>query len=195
MSITVLTIGGKTYTSYASAAEANDFLAVDPVREVAWKALSATDKNKKLVAATRRLDLLNWVGARTDPPTTQPNRWPRTGVAYPDGTAVSTVEVPLEVENAAILLAGSIAIEAKSADSGTSGTKTKRVKAGSVAIEFFGQRQGKPLQDETAFRLVSIFLESAVAAGDRGPLDAGTDGESSFADPDSTKFGRDRGFA
>ena len=195
MTITVLTIETKTYTSYASRAEADDFLNVDPVREAAWELLADLDKDKRLVAATRRLDLLNWVGARTDVPTTQPAKWPRTGVTYPDGTVVSTTEVPLEVQNAAILLAGSIAIDAKTAEEGTSGTKTKRVKAGSVAIEFFGRGRSKPLQDETAFKLVSIFLESAVSAGDRGPLDAGTDGASSFTDPDKTKFGRNRGFA
>lgn len=195
MSITTLTIDTKPYTSYASVAEADDFLNVDPVREVAWELLDDATKSKKLVAATRRLDLLNWVGARTDIPTTQPAKWPRTGVAYPDGTAVSTTEVPQELEDACILLAGSIAIDAKLAEEGTSGTKTKRVKAGSVAIEFFGTRQGKPLQDETAFKLVNIFLESAVVAGDRGLLDTGTDGVSSFTDPDNTKFGRDRGFA
>ena len=195
MSITTLTIGGKPYTSYASRAEADDLLNVDPVREAAWEELADEDKDKKLTAATRRLDLLNWVGERTDVPTTQPAKWPRTGVAYPDGTAVPTNEVPREVEDATILLAGSIAIDAKVSESGTSSTKTRRVKAGSVAIEFFGQGQSKPLQDETAFKLISIFLESAVSAGDRGPLDTGTDGKSSFDDPDSTKFGRDRGFA
>ncbi len=191
MTITTITINTVGYTSYASVAEADAYLAVDPVRKATWEALSTDDKGLNLIAATRRLDLLSWQGEKTGG-AVQENKWPRIGVSYPDGTAVSTSEVPQEVENATALLAGSIAITAKLADAGTSGSNTKRVKAGSAEVEFFRQQEGKPLQDETAFALILIFLEAASTSDALGPLATGTDGESSFEDID--EFGRNRGF-
>jgi len=191
MTITTIIISAVNYTSYASVAEADDYLAVDPVRKVTWEALSNDDKGLNLVAATRRLDLLIWQGEKTGG-SSQENKWPRTGVSFPDGSAVSTTEVPQEVENATILLAGSIAISAKVAEQGDSGTNTKRVKAGSAEVEFFRQQAGKPLQDETAFQLIVIFTEAAATSDALGPLATGTDGESTFTDID--QFGRNRGF-
>ncbi len=192
MTITTITIETVDYTSYASLAEADAYLNLDPVREATWEALSDDEKGKKLVAATRRLDLLTWQGAKTGDVDVQEEKWPRTGVSYPDGTAVSTSEVPKEVENATILLAGSIAITAAVADAGTSGTNTKKVKAGSAAVEFFRRQDGKPLQDETAFKLVQIFLEAAATSDALGPLATGADAVSTFTDID--QWGRNRGF-
>ena len=55
-------------------------LAVDPVRSTAWTAATADEKGEYLVAATHRLDLLNWIG---EPEATdQANEWPRTGLTY-----------------------------------------------------------------------------------------------------------------
>lgn len=192
MSITTITIETVGYTSYASVAEADAYLNIDPVREVAWELLTTDEKGKKLVAATRRLDLLTWQGDKTGAEDVQENAWPRTGLTYPDGLAVSTSEVPKEVENATALLAGTIALNAKTADAGTSGTNTKSVKAGSAAVSFFRQKDGKALQDETAFDLVIPFLEAAAISSALGPLASGVDGESTFTDID--QWGRNRGF-
>lgn len=191
MTISTITIATVDYTAYASVAEADPYLAVDPVRGAIWGALAVDVKGAHLVAATRRLDLLDWQGEKTGG-ASQENKWPRTGVSYPDGTAVSTVEVPQEVENATILLAGSIAISAAVANAGSSGTNVKSVKAGSAAVAFFRQQDGKPLQDETAFKLVQIFLEASAFSSALGPLATGTDGESTFEDID--QWGRTRGF-
>lgn len=183
MTITTITISAVDYTAYASVAEADPYLAVDPVRAVTWAALSADQKGGFLVAATRRLDLLDWEGEKTGG-AAQENKWPRTGLTYPDGTAVSTTEVPKEVENAAILLAGSIAITASKADAGTSGSNTKRVKAGSAEVEFFRSTlPGTALQDETAFKLIGPFLGGALTALFGGAT--GTDGSSSFTCKDA----------
>lgn len=192
MSITTITISGTDYASYASVAEADAYLAVDPVRSVTWAALSADAKGSKLVAATRRLDLLIWQGERAGGDGIQAEQWPRTGVSYPDGTATSTTEVPQEVEDACILLAGSIAIKASVSGAGTSGSNVKRTKAGSAEVEFFRRNEGKPLQDETAFALVKSFTEAASSSTALGPLASGTDGESTFTDADA--WGRTRGF-
>ena len=65
MTISTITIETVDYVSYASVAEADAYLNVDPVRESTWEALDTDGKGKKLVAATRRLDLLSWQGEKT----------------------------------------------------------------------------------------------------------------------------------
>lgn len=186
MTITTITIATVDYTSYASLVEANERLAVDPVRGTAWALLDDDQKGANLVAATNRLDLLNWGGSKTGAADTQLNAWPRTGLTYKDGTAVSTTEVPLEVEAATILIAGDITLSASAAEAGTSGSNTKRVKAGSAEVEFFRPTiPGAALQNEAAFKLVSCFLASS---GGLFGVATGTDGGSSFCDPSSPGF-------
>ena len=193
MTINTITINSLDYEAYATRAQVNGYLAVDPVRKATWEALTDDDDSRgpDIVAATRRLDLLSWQGEKTGG-AAQENAWPRTGLTYPDGTAVSTSEVPQEVENATALLAGSIAISAKVADEGTSGSNIKGVKAGSAEVDFFRAQKGKPLQDETAFKLVQQWLEASALSSALGPLATGTDGESTFEDID--QWGRTRGF-
>lgn len=192
MTLSTITIGGTDYVSNASVAEADAFLAVDAVREPVWTTLTVDQKGARLVQGTRRMNLLAWQGDKTGGDL-QVDAWPRTGVTYASGNSVSTTEVPTGVEQATILLAGSIAIDAEVGDSGSSGTNVKRVKAGSAEVEFFRQTTGVPLQDETAYNLVKAFLAaSGVAASLVGPFASGTDASSSFTDID--KWGRTRGF-
>ena len=190
MSITVLVIGADNYTSYASLAEADTRLAVDPVRMTTWAALTNAQKSIYLVAATNRLDLLSWRGAKAGGPS-QVNAFPRTGLTYKDGTPVTDTDVPQEVEDATILLAGSIAIDAALADSGTSGSNIKRVKAGSAEVEFFVPISGLPIQDKTVFALIKCFLQGSVTAG-AGNYASGVCDESSFKDRD--RYGKSEGF-
>jgi len=185
MSISTITINAIDYIAYASVAEADAYLAVDPVRGAAWDVLTDDQKGARLVSATRRLDLLAWAGEKTGG-ASQENAWPRTGVTYPDGTAVPDDEVPLEVENATILLAGTINLTASAANAGTSGNNKKRVKAGSAEVEYFRPTTGTQLQDDTAFALVRIFLgsQSAMTTASLGARATGTCEESSFSCPD-----------
>ncbi len=181
MSLNTITIGTVDYIAYASVAEGNAYLNTDPLRGAAWDALDAEGKGKMLVSATRRLDLERWKGVKTGGEGVQEEKWPRTGVTYLDGTAVSTAEVPKELENATILLAGSIALDAKNADSGTSGSNVKRVKAGSAEVEYFrATTPGSAMQDESVMDLIRQFLAgSGVSTG----LASGCDEESTFGDP------------
>lgn len=182
MSITTIVIGGLNYVSYASLLEANQYLLVDPTRSDAWAALSDDQKGENLVAATRRLDLLRWAGEKSDG-ASQPNAWPRTGVTYPDGTAVSTTDVPLEVEQATILLAGSIALDATNSEAGTAGSNVRRVRAGSAEVEFFRPTiPGPALQDETAFQLVRPFLGSSSALFGAATGTSGDNTDTAFCD-------------
>ena len=185
MTLSTITIETVDYIAYASVTEADDYLNTDIQREAAWELLSDDDKGKHLVAATRRLDLELWKGAKTGGEGVQTEKWPRTGVEYADGTAVSTAEVPQELEDAAIILAGSIALDSENAESGTGGSNLRRAKAGSAEVEFFRPTiPGNVLQDPTVMDLVRQFLAGGgVTAG----LASGCDEETAFAD--SNPFG------
>ena len=82
MTITTINISGTDYTSYASVAEADSWLAVDPNRSAAWAALVTTDKEINLVAATNRLDLVSWSGTKENP--AQANQWHSAIITDPD---------------------------------------------------------------------------------------------------------------
>jgi len=195
MTLSTITIAAVNYVSNASMVEANEFLAVDPVRAATWATLTDDEKGAKLVAATRRLNPLNWMGTKTNGEGTQPDAWPRTGVTYEDGTTVSTTEVPIEVGQATMFLAGSIAINATTAQTATGGSNKKRLKAGSAEIEYFAPVKGKALQDETAWGLVQQFMDRVTSAsvGAYAP-GSGTAGESSFLE-DQQGYGLNKGFS
>lgn len=192
MSLTTITIGGVDYVSYATLAEANARLAVDPVRSAAWSALTDDQKGINLVAGTNRLDLLDWEGEKAGG-ATQENAWPRTGVTYKDGTAVPDDEVSHGVEVATILLAGTISLTPATSGAGSSGSNIEEVQAGSARVKFFRPTAGKPLQDETAFALVRCFLSSFTAGSGLFGAASGTTDCSSFDDSD--RYGLDRGYA
>jgi len=182
MTLSTITISTIDYQAYASVAEADAYLAVDPTRSAKWATLTTDQKGTYLVAATRRLDLLGWVGAKTGG-ASQELQWPRTGVNYPDGTAVATDAIPLELQNACCLLAGSIALDTSNANFGSSANNNKRIKAGSAEIEYFRPSTGTPLQDETAFNLVKIFFAAAAAtSASAGAYAPGSCETSTFAD-------------
>ena len=189
MSISTIVIDSRNYTSYASVAEADIRLRVDPVRYAIWQVLGTEDKGIYLVAATYRLDLLLWGGEKAGG-ASQANKFPRTGLTYPDGTAVSSSEVPLEVENGTILLAGTIAGDLEAADSGTSGSNIEEVKAGKVNVKFFRPTTGAPIQDESVFDLISPFLSGG--GGNLFGCATGTDGTSAFSETDP--YGLTQGF-
>ena len=197
MSLTPIDINGTTYTAYASVAKADAALAVDPARMAAWAALGGDAKAIRLIAATHRLDLLNWRGQKAGG-AAQANAWPRSGLVYRDGTPVPPDAIPREIERATILLAGSIAATPAAADAGKSGFGLKRAKAGSAEVEFFFDRQaitGRPIQDETVYALISLWLEGGTGSGvsaSTGPVATGTDGKSAFEDAD--RYGRTEGF-
>jgi hypothetical protein len=70
----VATIGSSTANSYITVAEGDAF-AEDVLPTPSWSAASADNKIRALLAATARLDELEWVGSRAA--TTQALAWPR----------------------------------------------------------------------------------------------------------------------
>ena len=195
MSLTDITINAQVYKAYASVAEADIALAVDPVRMAAWAALMDENKGINLIASTRRLDLLSWQGAKAGG-SSQVNAWPRSGLFYEDGTPVPEDTIPRDLERATILLAGSIASTPAHANVGTSGRTISRVKAGSAEVEFFRQQEtitGKQVQDETVFALVRRWLQGRSSSTTVGAMASGTDGKSQFED--AYRYGRTQGFS
>lgn len=162
MSLTDITIGATTYQSYASVAEADALLAIDPTRGTAWDALSNDAKGARLVAATRAIDLRNWQGSRTGDP--QATAFPRTGLPDCDGVEQPTDTIPQRVEDATIYLAGTIELNNAAAGAGGSGSNIKRAKAGSAEVEFFRPTAGVPMIDEDAWALLKCFANDASGA-------------------------------
>ena len=110
MTITTLTIGTRTAISYASIEEADDYLTFDAMLGEEWEEEEDNEKIRRLVSATRRLDLLPWRGEPTGG-IAQTNAWPREGLEYPDGTLVADDELPQSIEDVTIILAGAPEID------------------------------------------------------------------------------------
>ena len=184
MSLTTITIGGVDYPSYATIDEADAYLAIDTTRAGAWSALDEAAKSQCLAAATRRLDGLPWAGRKTSE--SQITAWPRTGMK-PEPSK----NVPLEIEQACVLLAGDLAVtpHASLNDSRVQDVQSERV--GPKSVSFFGRRREREsntgLGSETA-ALVAKWLQGPVVAT---PMATGTDGESEFL-PEG-RYGRTKG--
>lgn len=190
MTLSTITLNAIDYVSNASVAEADAYLAIDPVRGGPWALLSVDEKGAFLVSGTRRLNPLSWEGTKTNGEGTQVDAFPRTGVTYDDGTEVSTTEVPVEVENATILTAGSTAIDPTVSGAGTSGSNNKKLKAGSAEIEYFRAEKGKPLQDEMAWDLIKQFMDIGLSAN-TGMYAPGTSDECGVSSFDNDQMGFD----
>lgn len=112
-----LEINGVEAFSYATVEYADDYLIFDPAYSE-WAALTVEEKSRFLVSATRFLDTLNWA----EPWNTQEKR-----------------EVESKIVQACVILASMISRgEADFISTGTTASGTKRLKAGSAEIEFFG---------------------------------------------------------
>lgn len=129
---TTVDINGNTYDVYVSVAEVDEY-ANGSLTADAWQAMVADDKARVLVSVTRWIDSQCWQGEKVDP--AQPLAWPRT---IGD---IATIE--LAATQLAILLAAnpeladqSMGLVTVAADGGT-----KRLKAGSVEIEYFRKLQ------------------------------------------------------
>ncbi|MDE0632529.1 MAG: hypothetical protein OXH73_13595 [Caldilineaceae bacterium] len=164
MSLTMLTVDAAHYVSYATLAEANAYLRVEPALYGGWNALTDEEKSVRLIAATRRIDLLPWAGQAL----TAGQAWPRTGVTYADGSDVPHSVAPLEVERAVIWLAGNVNLPLSPAAnlSGLeTGVQSRRV--GPRTTTFYPRRRSElELQIPARVRrLVGAFLASTAAVG------------------------------
>lgn len=117
-----ITINAVDYSSFASVAEADAYLAADVSRYAAWAALDADQKGRALVTASRYLAALDWV----------------------DG--VPSYDTPPSVlVEATSLFAADIAAKPALGNDASTGSNVKRVKGGEAEVEFFRPTAGAAL--------------------------------------------------
>lgn len=78
------TLGGSSANSFQTTEEAQDYFDLRLNADV-WNDATTTDQEKALIMAGKRLNGLNWLGAKAA--TTQAMAWPRHGVPKPDGAS------------------------------------------------------------------------------------------------------------
>ena len=211
MSLTTITISGNIYVTYATVPEADIILSIDPTRMAKWNALDADGKGRHLIAAANRLDVLGWQGEKTEgvPETMDTlNMWPRSDLEYANGSDVDEDTIPLQIERATILLAGSVANDTSHSTITPISLPVKRVKAGTADVEFFEPVSGvqspdnTQVQDSTVHELIKMWLVNPdsttdgpnVSTGSTGGVASyGTDGVSAF--DGRSPYDRSRGFA
>lgn len=127
------TVGGSTANSYVTLAEADAFFEEQPL-STAWDDATDDQKNRALIAATRRLDQEVYVGSPASPltgtsgGTTQALQWPRSGAGY------LTTVIPAPIKHATMKLAYSLIDDAELLqDSGLEGFD--RAKVGPIEVE------------------------------------------------------------
>ena len=81
------TIGGASANSYVSLSEADGYFEARLDGDT-WPTFSSNKRTQALLKAAKRLDQINWLGARAD--TAQALAWPRVGVAKRDSADVYT---------------------------------------------------------------------------------------------------------
>ena len=133
MSFTTLTLDGNDYPSYATVAECDTYLSVEPSRREEWLAQSDVAKMRLVIAATRRVDALQFIGSETA--ADQPAAWPRMGVP-----GVADDVIPRRVEQACILLASTFISQPAGSEPATESV-VKTIKAGSVEIQNFTRKE------------------------------------------------------
>ena len=176
-----VTISGNDFDIYGEAADA-DIYFLARVGAGVWDTASVEDRAKAQVSATRWLDRQNWVGQRTV--LAQALEFPRTGLVDKDGNDVGSVSVPVLVEEASYELALLVLTDASVQANATTGSNTRRVKAGSAEVEFFRPTDGTKLPT-IAFEMIGLWLGGT---GGLGATASGCDETSTFADANPLGF-------
>ena len=139
-----LTLGTNSYIDAADA----DVYFDDRLYADEWIGADSGDKDKALLMARRVLDQQPFAGTLSDPD--QMLAWPRTGVYGADPDTVPKAVIDAQCELALAFLR-----EDLTADDGTRGVR--RLKAGSVEIEYDGRAPSKRLPD-ASLALLEPFL-------------------------------------
>lgn len=146
-----LTVGSDTYLSLT---DANTYFGTRLHAE-SWTGATDGDKEKALRMAARLLNRQPWAGTLTDDD--QLLAWPRAGLYDPEGRPVDQDAVPEVIETAQCELALAFLTEDLTASDTNRGVK--RIKAGSVEMEFAGSAPPKRLPDEVS-DLIAPYLEA-----------------------------------
>lgn len=143
------TAGGAFSNSYATLAEGNAYHA-SRLNSTAWTNATSANRTVALVMATRLLDsMYEWAGYPSFFLTqSQALCWPR----YPveDKSRIRYVDsslIPVELRDATAELARQLLISDRTIEGDVDAQGIKSLKAGSVAIEFKGTPNIKPIPD------------------------------------------------
>jgi hypothetical protein len=171
----LVTIGATEYEVYSSLADADTYFNAS-IQFVEWDAFSDDQKSRGLVSATRLIDRQDWQGEKTEQGSpTQNLEFPRTGLTHCSGTSVGSDEsLDIAVE-ASQMLAFDLLDGQELETSKSTEDLTKRLKAGSVEIEYFRADLDSAARFPTdVMELLGCFLAGGAAIA--GSISTGTDG-------------------
>lgn len=158
--------------SYASAAFGNSYFADFPDSLItAWvDAPSDTEREQALIAATRILDVYDWVGKKVHTLADNALRWPRSGVYDPDGEALDSSTVPVDIQRAACelanaLLAGDVDASGNSTASSTTQSTKSIAIDGAISISYDNSVSAKAAFNTPVGNIVSALIKPYVRGG------------------------------
>jgi hypothetical protein len=146
------TVGGPDSTSFVTVEEADAYFTAHPFGEN-WFELDESQKESYLMMATRTLSAQCWTGQASSPD--QALAWPRTGMLGTNGYPIPSDIIPREIKYMTYELAFRTYSEGSTGSSSTGDQGLKRVKAGSVEVEYFS-----PGSMEGAFSLVPSDIKA-----------------------------------
>lgn len=150
-----ITINSVDYPSYATVEQADEYLGGSINAETWQDETDEVRKGRALITASRWIDSVAWAGTKVND--AQLLEWPRTDV-----TDISELVVPPIIVLATIELAN-LLIEEPELRSVLADPAIKRMKAGSVELEYF---RGATVQTLTAFPKLIMDLIRHLLAGD-----------------------------
>lgn len=156
------TPGGATSNTYCSREDADVYHSAHIALD-AWDGLSDDVQDRALAHATRLLDeWYEWDGfvASSD----QALLWPRDGVVGPNGYEEASDEIPTRIREATAELARQLTVGDRTADSDIESQRIKRVKAGSVEVEFGPGVSAKVIPD-AVHAMVGVYGTKRMSGG------------------------------
>lgn len=146
------TISGPDANSYASLAEAEAFFSDH--QSGTWTDADWDDRERALISATRRLDVLDFLGRRTHQD--QALSWPRTGLYDRDGWGIPEDEIPRDVKYAQFELTRLLLADAAYLDE-TGLEEFSSLRIGPISMDLRGRKIPGELPEEVK-RFLNIYL-------------------------------------
>lgn len=170
-----VTIGSTTYTVYSSLIDAEAYFNAS-TQFADWNGFNDDEKRRGLVSATRLIERQSWQGTKTETGSpTQELAFPRDGLTDCSGTSVSSTATLDSIKEASQLLAVDLLQGETLETSLSTEDRTKRLKAGSVELEFFRAEAITSQRFPTdVMELIGCFLAGSSAIA--GSISTGTDG-------------------
>lgn len=166
-----VTIDSTNYDAFADVATADSFLNAKAGSAGVWDSTptpTVDEKGRALMTATRWI--INWVRDKV------------TDANVPDPTSTPVNAV---IEEATIELAYQLVVDSTIQDNATTGSNTKRVKAGSAEVEFFRPTDGKSFPEIVNRLLLAWLKDVGTVASVTVPVTSGTGTSASdFCDRD-----------